>query len=154
MKKWLGAGHGQRSSANNAPLLPLRLGCHTVLWSLPTHRRPMSRTISPGLPFIGCCASSGHSSLLNDNRQQLHSHACTHKQARARYCSAREQTHLSPTCSPSPLAFLFRKEDKYPHNRKSLLLMHFQQSTASITCIYLQVWIYFLPAAVWFVLNG
>lgn len=31
MKKWLGAGHGQRSSANNAPLLPLRLGCHTVL---------------------------------------------------------------------------------------------------------------------------
>lgn len=47
-----------------------------------------------------------------------HTHMRAHKQARARYCSARKQTHLSPTCSPSPLAFLFRKEDKYPHNRK------------------------------------
>lgn len=95
----------------------------------------MSRTISPGLPFIGCCASSDRSGLLNDNRQQLRSHACTHKRARARHRTAGKQTRSPPACSASPLAFLFflfGKEDKYPHNGTSLPLMHFQQSTASM----------------------
>lgn len=157
LKRWVGVGRGRRSTANNVPLSPLRLGCCTLLWSLLTHRRPMSRTISPGLPFIGCCASSDRSSLLNDNRQQLHSHACTLTPTNkpAHSTVLQENKHVGhPPARLLPWPFLFRKEDKYPHNRKSLLLMHFQQSTASITCIYLQVWIYSLPAAVRFVLNG
>lgn len=136
MKRWIGVGRGRRSTANNVPLSLLRLGCHTLLWSLLTHRRPMSRTISPGLPFIGCCASSDRSSLLNDNRQQLHSHACTlaHTQTSLRAVLYCRKTNTFPTSllAFSLALFLFRKEDKYPRNRKSLPLMHFQQSTASI----------------------
>lgn len=96
MKRWVRVGCGRRSAANNVPLSPLRLGCHTLLWSLLTHRRPMSRTISPGLPFIGCCASSDRSSLLNDNRQQLHSHACALRHKNKPVCSTvlQENKHI------------------------------------------------------------
>ncbi len=83
---------------------------------------------------------------------KINCHAFFDSHAQTEVCS----THISPNTLHSlslllPLAFLFVGEDKYPHNRKALLLMHFQQSTASITCIYLQVRIYFLLGAVRFV---
>lgn len=71
--------------------------------------------------------------ITGSNYTHMPAHWHTHKQACAQYCTAGKQTHSPPACSPSPSAFfLFRKEDKYPRNRKSLPLMHFQQSTASI----------------------
>lgn len=119
MKRWVRVGREQRRTVNNVPLWLLRLGCHMVLWSLLTHRRPMSRTISQGLPFIGCCASCDRSSLLNDNGQQLHPRARALKQARTQYCTVRKQTlSPSPPARLPPWPFMFRKEDKYPHNRK------------------------------------
>lgn len=115
MKRWVGVGCGRCSAANNVPLSPLRLGCHTLLWSLLTHRRPMSCTISPGLPFIGCCASSDRSSLLNDNRQQLHTltHTFLHTTV-----LQENKCILYPPFRILPWLFLCRKEDKYPHSRK------------------------------------
>lgn len=61
---------------------------------------------------------------------------CTHMPAHTQTVLYCRKTNTFPTNPPAccllPWPFLFRKEDKYPHNGKSLPLMHFQQSTAPI----------------------
>lgn len=158
MKKWVAVGRGRRSTVNNVPLLPLRLGCHTVLWSLLTHRRPMSRTISPGLPFIGCCASSDRSSLLNDNRQQLHSHACTPAHTHTRKCAhstvLQENKHIPhPPARLLPWPFCLGRKINIPVIEKACSWCIF--NSPLLQYMYLLTSLnYSLPAAVRFVLNG
>lgn len=69
--------------------------------------------------------------ITGSNYTPMPAHSHTNKLAHSTVLQ--ENKHIPhPPARLSPLAFLFRKEDKYPHNRKSLPLMHFQQSTASI----------------------
>lgn len=59
--------------------------------------------------------------------------------------------HKQTTAFSFPWPFCLWEKINILITERALLLMHFQQSTASITCIYLQVRIYFLLCAVRFV---
>lgn len=92
----------------------------------------------------------------NYTHMPAQSHTHTHTQTSSHTVLYRRKTNTFPTrlLAFSLGLFLFRKEDKYPHNRKSLPPDAFSTVHCFNTCIYLQVWIYSLPAAVRFVLNG
>lgn len=93
--------------------------------------------------------------ITGSNYTHMPAHWHTHTNKLARSTVLQENKHIPhPPARLLPWPFLFRKEDKYPCNRKKPAPDAFSTVHCFNTCIYLRVWIYSLSAAARFVLNG